>query len=189
MGMTVLSTSDKADSVEVLFSCLDRRTENLANLYIRWLPIVPELRALERALRKIEPDLGIRWSPRLEKHWSRYDPSLAITSRGMVLTASPWMSLGVESCSSLQLLSFIPVVTLQIADNPRASWLMGSLLMNLGRLPHTASWSCRPHDLIAIALMIRRFEDVTVTARVTLMEETDREFQPVDPVPKSRLRK
>ena len=188
MGMTVLSHPGQPGAAEVLFFCADARTVNLANYYLRWLPIVPELRALERAMQQIAPGLRIRWSPKVEKFWSQYDPGLALASEGMALSASPWMSLGVEACHCLPVLNVIPVVTLQIAGNPRAAWIMGSLLLHADRPPESATWSCRPHDLLAIARMIGRVADVTVTAPRQLLEETEREFQDVEPVPKSRLR-
>ena len=77
---------------------------------------MPELRALERAMRKIEPELGTRRAPQLEKYWSQYNLDLAITSQGMTVVASDRMSLSVAACHSLHVLSVIPVVTLQIAD-------------------------------------------------------------------------
>lgn len=150
---------------------------------------MPELRALERAMRKIEPELGTRWAPQLEKYWSQYNLDLAITSQGMTVVASDRMSLSVAACHSLHVLSVIPVVTLQLADKSARILADGALHIGGDPRPDTASWSCRSHDLIAIALMIGRFADVAVTAPFKLMEETEREFHSVEPMPKSRSRK
>lgn len=189
MAMTVMSQFDKADSIEVVFYCSDARTQNLSNYYLRWVPIVPELQSLERAMQKIEPELKVRWDPLLEKYWSRYDPNLAVTTQGMTFTSSPWMSVGWEACHSLHVMSVVPVVTIQVAENPRASWISASLLFDSHGPPDSAHWSCRPEDLIAIVQMIARFGNVAVTAPTSLMKKTERKFRLVEPIPRSRLRK
>jgi hypothetical protein len=178
-GITVHTVDRKNKTVGVTFDFGETdRVQNLANYYVRWVPQVQELKAIERAVRTLQPELEVKWPLLLGQFWSQWNPTLAITTAGVPLTSASHVSLGVEAPLDLAIISVVPVVVIQIVDNPRAFWQVAPKMC--------AHWLMRPHDFLAILLVIARFCELQVTANNDLLAETQAEYRDVPPISRHR---
>jgi hypothetical protein len=174
-GITIHRTDPASKTVGVTFDFGETdRVQNLANCYIRWVPQVRELKLLLRALQSLQPELEVKWPPLLEKFWDQFNPTLAITTRGVPILASDHVAIALEAPLDLMVISVVPTIVIQVFDNPRAFWSVAPKLVG--------HWLCRPHDFLAIALVITRFCELQVTANNGLLAETEAEYRPVPPI-------
>jgi hypothetical protein len=174
-GITIHKVDRKSKTVGVTFDFGETdRVQNLANFYVRWVPQVQELKALLGTLQPLQPELEVRWPTLLDQFWSQWNPTLAITTAGVTLSSSDYVSLGVEAPLDLNIVTVVPTVVIQIADNPRAFWSVAPKL--------SAHWLVRPHDFLAIMLVITRFCELQVTANNDLLAETQAEYPDVPPI-------
>jgi hypothetical protein len=180
MPLEVINVDHENGTVGVTWEW-DANCLSLANFYVRWVPMVPELRELGRAIAQLQPELEVKWPKGMEFWWAAQQFAVVPATNAHPICANEWMSLYLEINMSLQSLSGTPVVVLQVPDNPRAFW------QPIASSPGAAFWMVRPADFLAIMILLIRFTEIEVTANNKLWAETRKEFRDLAPFPHHRM--
>lgn len=181
MPLEVINVDHENNTVGVTWEW-DANCVSLANCYVRWVPMVGELRELHRSIAQLQPELRVKWPKGMENWWAAQSSSIVPPTTAHPVCGNEWMSLYLEIGLNLLTLSGTPVVVLQIPDNPRAFWQpIGS------KGNGSAFWMVRPADFLAVLILLIKFTEVEVTSPDELWAETLNEFPTLPPFGQHRM--
>lgn len=157
---------------------LRSRVQNLASLYLRWVPSAREIRQVVAQTRNLGVRLTAIWPSNFSRFWADYGPThTTVLSRPVMSSRHVAFSVEVVQCKGM--ITFVPAVIVSLVDHQQA----------IVREPGKTGWPqlywlVRPVDVLALLQTIGTgWKELEIRAPAELRHNTAIEYTDCEAIP------